>query len=406
MVKITRRTALVTASAALAAPFIARSPLAQSRFTKPIKVAHLGDFSSQYAAYSGPVAEKCVRLAVADFQAKNPGIPVEVYVADHQNKPDIASSIAQKWFDQDGVDAITDVPLSACVFAVQEVVKAKNKLLIGSDGSSPRITNEACNNNSMNWLFSSSAIGKAGINAMIKQGAKTFFFLSVDNATGLGGEAALRPIIDELGGKTVGSVKHPFGVQDMSSFILQAQQSKADVIVLNNAGPDVVNSVKTINEFKLTQKICATQSSVNDVHGMGLKIAQGFGFADSWYWNLNAETRAFSMRLFKDHNQMPNAVQAATYSVVGHYLNAVRDVGNTDPAAVIAQMRKTRVNDVYAKNAFLREDGRLVADIHFMRVKKPEDSKEPWDYLEHINTIPAAEAYPLADTNCPLLKKA
>lgn len=405
MAKITRRTALATASAALAAPFIARSPLAQSRFTKPIKVAHLGDFSSQYAVYSGPVAEKCVRLAVADFQAKNPGIPVEVLVADHQNKPDIASSISQKWIDQDGVDAITDVPLSSCVFAVQDVVKSRNKLLLGSDGSSPRITNENCAINTVHWLFNTEATGKVAINAMFAQGAKTFFLLTVDNATGAGGAAAIRKLVAAKGGTVAGEVKHPFGVQDMSSFMLQAQQSKADVIVLNNAGPDVVNSIKTANEFKITQKLCTLQFSVNDYHAMGAKISQGLGYPDSWYWNLNAETAAFSMRVFKDHNAMPNAVQAATYSVVSHFLNAVKEVGTTDPTIVVPQMRKTKINDIYAKNATLREDGRLVRDMYFLRGRKPEDVKHPWDLLELVNTIPGAEAYPVSDSTCALLKK-
>jgi branched-chain amino acid transport system substrate-binding protein len=395
----------LASSLASAATLAVNRGWSQPRVSKTIRIGHLGDFSSGYAMYSGPVALKCTTLAVEDFKAKNPGVAVEIVSADHQNKPDIASSISQKWIDENGVDAITDVPLSACVFAVQEVVKAKNKLLLGANGNSPRITNENCSINSVHWPYSSQATGSAVIKALLKDGAKTFFFLTVDNATGHSSEEAATKVIEAGGGKVLGSVQHPFGVADFSSFVLKAQGAKADAIVLANAGPDVVNSIKTINEFGLKTKIAALQSSITDVNGMGLKIAQGLSFADAWYWNATPETRAFAMRVFPEKNTMPNTVQVACYSVVSHYLNAVNAVGSTEPQVVVPQMRKTRINDIFAKDAYLREDGRLVRDLQFYRVKAPEQSKEPWDYLDVVSTISAAEAYPLSESTCSLLKK-
>ena len=406
MSRLTRRMLVGAAGATLAAPFISRLGLAQGRLTKPIRIGHLGDFSSFYSIYSGPVALKCTNLAVEDFKAKNPGIAVEVLSADHQNKPDVASSLSQKWIDENGVDAITDVPLSACVFAVQEVVKQKNRLLLGANGNSPRITNENCSINSVHWPFSSQATGAAAIRGVLQTGAKTFYFITVDNATGSSGEEAATRLIQANGGRVLGSTRHPFGVQDFSSFVLKAQSSGADAVVLANAGPDVVGSIKTMNEFGLKQKVAALQGAVNDVHSMGLKIAQGLSYADAWYWNDSAETRAFAQRVFPEKNQMPNAVQVACYSVVSHYLNAVKEVGTTDPTVVVPQMRKTPVNDVFVKNGRLREDGRLVRDMRFYRVKSPEQSKEPWDYLEPIASIPADVSYPLSESTCTLLNKA
>lgn len=404
MSRLSRRVVLAS-SLSLSLPWIGKSAHSQNQFPKPIKIGHMGDFSSLYASYSGPVSETCTRFAVADFQAKNPSIAVEVLVADHQTKPDIASAIAQRWIDQDGVDAITDVPLSSCVFAVQEVVKNKNKMMLGANGNSPRITNENCSITSVHWSYSSQAQGNAAINAMFAQGAKTFFFLTTDNATGQGSEQAATALINAKGGKVIGGVRHPFGETDFSSFLVSAQASKADVIVLANAGPDLVNSVKTANEYKVTQKLCSLQCSINDIHGMGLQIAQGMGFTEGWYWDMDADARAFGQRVFAKHNVMPGAVQAACYSVVAHYLNAVKAVGTTDPTAVTPQMRKTRVNDMFAKNAYLREDGRLVHDLLFVRAKQPAQSKGPWDYMEIMNTIPGDVAFPLSETTCPLVKK-
>jgi branched-chain amino acid transport system substrate-binding protein len=348
-------------------------------------------------------------MATEDFLAKNPGQRVEVIFSDHQNKPDLGSATARRWFDSEGVDVIADLPTSAVALAVLPIATERKKILLATTPTNLRITNDLCNG--MVARFASDAHSlNASVPALLKQGGDTWFFVSWDNTAGADSERDATETINAMGGKVVGSVKFPLGTVDMSSFLLQAQASKAKVVAIAAGGGDLVNGIKAAAEFGMlqSQRIVGLNMSLADVHSLGLKVAAGMYYADGFYWDRTPETRDFAKRYFERNGgtKMPDNVAAGNYSATMHYLNAVVAAGTVEAMAVMEQMRKTPVNDFYATNGVLRMDGQMVHDAFLLQAKTPAESKGPWDYLKVVATIPASEAYlPLSASKCPLVKK-
>ncbi|RTL58132.1 MAG: ABC transporter substrate-binding protein [Rhodocyclaceae bacterium] len=374
-----------------------------------VRIGVLTDMSGAYSDLAGQGTVVAANMAVEDFIAKQkPNFKIEVVSADHQNKGDIASNKAREWFDRDKVDIVTELVTTSTALAVQKVAKEKNKLVLMSGPASTRITNEDCNDVTVHWTYDTYAVANGTAKAVTKQGGKTWFFLTADYAFGHSLEKDATDVVNGNGGKVLGSVRHPFPGSDFSSYLLKAQASGAQVIGLANAGTDTTNSIKQAAEFGITpkQSLAGLLMFITDIHSLGLKSTQGMYLTEGFYWDLNEETRAWSKRFFERHKRMPTMVQAGEYSSVLHYLNAVKAAGTDDTQKVMAQMKKTPVNDFFAKNGKIREDGRMVHDMYLLQVKKPEESKYPWDYYNVRATIPAAEAFqPLALSKCPLVKK-
>jgi branched-chain amino acid transport system substrate-binding protein len=389
--------------AAVAGPVQAQDRLAN----RTIKIGVLTDFSSAYASYSGKFSLAGVEMAVEDFRAKHPNRKVEVLSADHQNKPEVGSLAVRTWIDRDNVDMVADLATSAVALAVIPLMAAKKKVSIVSSGNSSRITEEDCTPYSIHWTYNTRVVAVPGVQAMVAQGDDTFFFVTPDNASGASLENDAADAIRAAGGRIVGGIKHPFGVGDFSSFILQAQASKAKVIFVASSGPDVVNAVKSINEFglKKTQKVFAPTAGIIALKGMGLELAQGLYYATGFYWDQNdPDTRAFSKRYADRMGQPPENTFAANYSSTLHYLNAVEAVGTTDGDAVMAQMRKTPVRDMFTKTGKLREDGKMVYDYTLYQVKTPAESKGPWDLMKPIKTVAGDIAYGPPSAKCKIVK--
>ena len=393
---------------ALLASSLAFGAHAQDLANHTIKIGVLTDFSSQYAAFSGKFTLAGVQMAAEDFMKAHPNHKVEVVFADHQNKPDIGSTIVRQWLDRDGVDMIADLATSAVALAVIPLAADKKKIAIVSSGNSSRITEEDCTPYSIHWTYNTRVVAVPGIQAMVKQGDDTFFFITSDNTSGISLETDAMEAVKAAGGKVVGSVRHPFGAPDFSSFVLQAQASKAKVLMLANSGPDVVNTVKSINEFglKKTQKIFAPTAGIIALKGMGLELAQGLYYATGFYWNQDdPDTQAFSKRYIARMGQPPENTFAADYSSTMHYLNAVEAVGSMDGDKIMAKMRATPIRDMFTKSGKLREDGRLVYDYYLWQVKSPSETKDEWDSLKRISpAIPGDIAYGPPSTTCKLIK--
>lgn len=378
---------------------------------KTLKIGVLSDMAGPYADMCGPGSVRAAELAVEDFQKKFPGQKVEIVSADHQNKADLATSIANKWFDVEGVDMITDLGNSAVALAVQNIAKEKNRVSMVVAAGSSELTGKSCSPNGVHWAFDSYAMAHGTSQAVVKSGGKSWYFITADYAFGHSLEKDSMAAVNSFGGKVVGSVRHPFPGQDFSSFLLKASSSKADVIAFANAGSDAINSIKQAAEFGLGRKskarLVALLMFITDIHSLGLEVTQGLTITDGFYWDLNDETRAWSKRFAAKHKgRMPSMVQAGVYSAVTHYLNAAMALKSDEASKVMAQMRKTPINDFFAKNGKLREDGRMIHDMYLMQVKAPAESKAPWDYYKLLSTIPANEAFrPLAQSECPLVKK-
>ncbi len=373
-----------------------------------VKIGVLNDQSGTYSDLSGTGSVEAVRMAVEDFGGKVLGKPVEVVFADHQNKPDIGANIANKWIDVENVDMIIDLPTTSVCLAVQEICKNKNRIDIISTGASVILTNENCSPTGFHWTYDNYALAHGTGLAMVKDGGDTWFFLTADYAFGHDLEKSTSEAVTKAGGKVIGSVRHPFPNNDFSSFLLQAQASKAKVIGLANAGGDTINAIKQAAEFGITQsgqRLAGLLVFISDVHSLGLKSAQGLVVTTGFYWDFNDETRAWSKRWSQRMNgRMPTMSQAGCYSGAMHYLKAVQAAGTDEAKAVAQKMRELPVNDFFAKNGKVREDGRMVHDMYLVQVKKPEESKYPWDYYKILSTIPGDEAYkPLADTKCSYL---
>jgi branched-chain amino acid transport system substrate-binding protein len=384
--------------------------MASSRAADSFKIAVLNDQSGLYADLAGLGSVEAAKMAVEDFGGTVLGRKIEVVTADHQNKPDIASSIANRWFDVDKVQAIFDVPNSGVALAVQEVARNKNRIFIVSGAASSDLTGKHCSPVGIHWTYDTYALAHGTGTALVKQGGDSWFFLTADYAFGHALERDTSAAVTAGGGKVVGSVKVPFPNQDFSSYLLQAQSSGAKVIGLANAGGDTINSIKQAAEFginKSGQTLAGLLVFLSDIHSIGLETAQGLVLTTAFYWDYNDETRAWSKKFApRNKGAMPTDVQAGVYSSVLHYLKAVQAAGTEDAAAVVAKMKAMPVDDFFAKNGKIRDDGRMVHDMYLAQVKKPDESKYPYDYLKILKVIPGDEAFrPLANSECTLVKK-
>ncbi len=400
-----RFAAAVTAGFAFAA--MMGSASAQTISDGVVKIGVLTDMSSLYADATGKGSVAAVQMAVADYGSKVGGKPVEVVYADHQNKPDVGVAIARNWYDNEKVDAIFDVPTSSVALPISALTREKNKININSGGGSSDITGKACSPNTVHWTYDTYALSNVAGKAMVKRGDNTWFFVTADYAFGQALERDAANVVNENGGKVLGEVRHPLNTSDFSSFLLQAQASKAKVIALANAGGDTTNALKQAAEFGITpaQKMIALLMQITDVHSLGIKATQGLIVTDAFYWDMNDETRAFSKRFYDKVGHMPTMIQAGLYSATMHYLKAIEATGTDEAQKVMAQMRATPINDFFAKNGHIRIDGRMVHDMYLFQVKKPEESKGEWDLYKLITTVPGNEAFrPLDKGGCPLVK--
>jgi branched-chain amino acid transport system substrate-binding protein len=372
-----------------------------------IKIGMITDMSGLYADIDGPGGVEAVKMAIADQGGTVAGKKIEVIYADHQNKADIAASKAREWFDQQGVDMLIGGTNSGANLAMAKVAAEKKKVFISIGAASSRLTNEECTPYTVHYAYDTVALAKGTGSAIVKQGGKSWFFLTADYAFGASLEKDTADVVKASGGTVVGGVKHPLSASDFSSFLLQAQSSKAQILGLANAGGDTINSIKAANEFGInkTMKLAGLLMFINDVHALGLNLTQGMYLTDGWYWDLNDDTRKWSKRYFEKMKKMPSMLQAGDYSAAMQYLNAVKAAGTDDADKVMAQLKKTKINDVFAKNGEIRPDGRMVHDMYLMEVKKQSESKYPWDYYKVAQTIPAAQAWTTkAESKCALWK--
>ena len=378
---------------------------------KVIKIGVLNDQSGLYADLSGQGSVVAAKMAVEDFGGKVDGTPIEVIFADHQNKPDIGSTVARQWLDVDKVDVIVDVPTSSVALAVNEVVRAKNKVLLVSGAAASDLTGKNCSPNTIHWTYDTWSLANGTGKYTVKAGGDTWFFLTADYAFGQALERDVTAVVKANGGKVLGSVKHPLNTSDFSSFLLQAQASKAKVIGLANAGGDTINSIKAAAEFgivKAGQKLAGLLVFITDIHALGLATAHGLQLTSAFYWDRDEQTRAWSKRFSERvKGRQPSMVQAGVYSSVLHYLKAVQKLkSDADGKAVVAKMKELPTDDTLFGKGSVRADGRKIHPMYLYEVKSPADSKKPWDYYRLIREIPASEAWrPLAESECPLVKK-
>ena len=375
-----------------------------------IKIGVLNDQSGLYADIAGTASVWMARKAVEDFGAAAKGMKVEIIGGDHQNKPDIGLSIARQWYDVEKVDAIADVPTSSVALAVNELTRDKNKVFLAVGPATSDLTGKACSLNTVHWIYDTWALANGTGNAIVKRGGDTWFFLTADYAFGYALERDTEAVVVKSGGKVLGKVRHPFPGTDFSSFLLQAKASKAKIIGLANAGGDTINSIKQASEFGIVeggQKLAGLLIFINDIHALGLKTAQGLIFTDPWYWDQNDTNRAFAREYFAALGRMPGYTVVGVYSAVVHYLRAVEALGShADGKAVIAKMKELPTEDRLMGKGYVRMDGRKIHPMYLFEVKKPEESKAPWDYYKQLATIPAEEAWrPLDQGECALAKK-
>jgi branched-chain amino acid transport system substrate-binding protein len=392
----------------LAAGAHAQSPAAVSDGI--VKIGLLLDMSSLYADVTGTGSVAAAQMAIEDFGGKVLGKPVELVYADHQNKADIAASRAREWFDRDRVDAILDVAASGPALAVAPIAKEKNRIVVFSGPGSAKLTNEACTPVTVHYAYDTYALANSTARAVVKNGGDSWFFLTADYTFGSTLEKDASDVIRANGGKVLGAVRHPLNASDFSSFLVQAQSSGAKVIGLANAGGDTINAIKAAREFGITksgkQSLAGLLVYINDVHTLGLDAAQGMLLTTGFYWDRDEESRKWSRRFFGKTKKMPNMSQAGLYSSVMHYLKAVQAAGTDETGAVMRQMREMPINDMFARNGHIRDDGRMVHDMYLYQVKKPAESKTPWDYYRLVSTIPGEQAFQsLKDSSCPLVKK-
>ena len=375
-----------------------------------IKIGVLHDASGPYSQNQGPGDVVAVRLALEDFGKQVLGQDIEVVYADHQNKTDVGTLVARRWYDVEDVDVIIGLGNSAVALAVQQLAREKNKINIPIAASASSITGKQCSPNGFHWVHNTYNLANSIARALTKAGGDSWYFVTADYAFGHALESDARKVVQETGGKVAGRVLHPAFTPDLSSFLLQARGSGAKVIGLANAGIDTVNSLKQAREFGIgrdgKQKLAALLFLITDVHGAGLDVAQGITTTEAFYWDQNDETRAFSKRWETDMKRPPTMYHAGTYSAVNHYLKAVKAAGTDETQAVIAKMREIPINDFMTKNGHIREDGHVMRDMYVFEVKTPSESKGPWDLLKQVAVIPAEEAaVPISESECPLLKK-
>ncbi|NML60463.1 ABC transporter substrate-binding protein [Massilia sp. RP-1-19] len=400
-----KRKAIAIAAATCAIGF--SLPAAAQVSGDTIKIGMLTDMSGVYSDIDGVGGAEAVKMAIADAGGNIAGKKIEFVSADHQNKADIAASKAREWFDQQGVDMLIGGTNSGANLAMAKVAAEKKKVFISIGAGSARLTNEECSPYTVHYAYDTIALARGTGGAIVKQGGKSWFFLTADYAFGASLENDTTDVIKKSGGTVVGNVKHPLSASDFSSFLLQAQNSKAQILGLANAGGDAINSIKAAAEFGINKKmkLAGLLMFINDVHTLGLNMTQGMYLTDGWYWDQNAESRAWSKRYFAKMKKMPSMLQAADYSATMNYLNAVKATKTDGSDVVMAHLKKTKINDMFAKNGVIRGDGRMVHDMYLMEVKKPSESKYPWDYYKVVQTIPGDQAYATkAETKCAAWK--
>jgi branched-chain amino acid transport system substrate-binding protein len=403
--KFNSKAITVAVAAAFSAGFAASASAQISNDV--VKIGFITDMSGLYADIDGPGGAEAVKMAIADFGGNLNGKKIEFVVADHQNKADIAASKAREWFDREGVDMLLGGTNSATNLSMAKVAAEKKKPFISIGAGTSRLTNEDCTPYTIHYAYDTVALARGTGGAIVKQGGKTWYFLTADYAFGTSLEHDTAEVVKANGGKVLGSVKHPLSASDFSSFLLQAQASKAQILGLANAGGDTINAIKAANEFGITKsmKLAGLLVFINDVHSLGLNLTQGMYLTDGWYWDQNDDSRKWAKRYFEKMKKMPSMLQAADYSATMQYLNAVKAVGSDEADKVMAQLKKTKVNDFFAKNGTIRPDGRMVHDMYLMEVKKPSESKSPWDYYKVVQTIPGDQAFMTkAETKCSLWK--
>jgi branched-chain amino acid transport system substrate-binding protein len=372
-----------------------------------VKIGVLDDMSGPYAENTGPGDVAAVKFAIADFGGSVLGKPIELVSADFQSKVDVGVGIARRWYDDENVDLVLGIPNSAIALALVKVAAEKNRIVMPTAAATSELTGKSCTTHSIHWIYDTYGQTRTIVQALSKQGGDTWYFITVDYAFGLAVEADATNFIKAAGGKVLGSVRHPLNTADFSSYVLQAQASKAKGLMVANGGNDIINAVKQAAEFGLVKqgmKISAPLMQFPDVHGVGLKIAQGLLMASPFYWDMNPEARAFSDRFTKEMGRPPSFIQAGTYGAVLHYLKAVKAAGTDEAKAVMAKMKELPINDFMTKDGKVRADGRVIRDMYLMQVKTPEESKGAWDLAKIVATVPGEEAFrPLSDGACPLV---
>ncbi|MGK5052856.1 ABC transporter substrate-binding protein [Janthinobacterium sp. PAMC25594] len=401
-----KRNAIAIATATLCALGFSAAAHAQVS-GDTIKIGFISDMSGVYSDVDGLGGAEAIKMAIADAGVVLAGKKVEFISADHQNKADIAASKAREWFDQQGVDMLIGGTNSGASLAMAKVAAEKKKIFIAIGAGSSRLTNEECTPYTVHYAYDTVALARGTGGTIVKQGGKSWYFMTADYAFGHSLEKDTAEVVKAAGGKVLGSVKHPLGASDFSSFLLQAQAAKPQILGLANAGGDAINSIKAANEFGLTKsmKLAGLLIFINDIHSLGLNLTQGMYLTDGWYWDLNADTRAWSKRYFAKMKKEPSMLQAADYSAAATYLKAVKALGTDDTEKVMAYLKKTKINDMFTQNGEVRPDGRMVHDMYLMEVKKPSESKYPWDYYKVVATVPGAQAYVTkAESKCSLWK--
>jgi branched-chain amino acid transport system substrate-binding protein len=395
---------LTTIVAALAVGFGAASAMAQD--SGPVKIGFITDMSGLYADIDGPAGAEMVSWAVKDFGGKVLNRPIEVLTADHQNKADVAASKAREWFDKDGLSMLIGGTSSGTNLAMAQLAKEKKRPFISIGAGSARLTNEDCSPFTVHYAYDTVALSKVAGSALVKAGNKSWFFLTADYAFGQSLEADATTVVKANGGTVAGSVKHPLSASDFSSFLLQAQSSKAQILALANAGGDFTNAMKSAKEFGVnkTMKIAGLLVFINDVHSLGLANTEGLQLADSWYWNQDDASRAFAKRFFDKYKRMPSSLQAADYSATMNYLKAVQTAGTTDGEKVMSTLKSMKFDDFYTKGS-IRKDGRMIHDMYLFQVKSPKESTTPWDYYKLVAKVPGDQAFTTpAESKCSLMK--
>ncbi|MDP1839769.1 MAG: ABC transporter substrate-binding protein [Reyranella sp.] len=393
------------AAALLSCCLLSVTALAQNN---AVKIGVLDDMSGLYADNTGPGDVASVKFAIADFGGSVLGKPIELVTSDFQNKVDVGAGIAKRWYDDENVDMIIGIPNSALALALVRVAEEKNRIVMPTAAATSELTGKSCSSHSIHWIYDTYGQGKTIVNALSKMGGDTWFFITVDYAFGLAVEADATNFIKAAGGKVLGSVRHPLNTADFSSYVLQAQASKAKGLMFANGGNDIVTGIKQASEFGLMKnmRVSAPLAQFPDIHGIGLKIAQGTMISSPFYYDMTPEARTFTDRFTKERGRPPSFIQAGTYGAVMHYLKAVQAAGTDEAKAVMAQMKKLPINDFMTKNGRVREDGRVIRDMYLMQAKTPEESKGAWDLVKMVATVPGNEAFrPLEEGGCPLVTK-
>ncbi|MGM0824691.1 MAG: ABC transporter substrate-binding protein [Pseudomonadota bacterium] len=404
---LTKKTLVCCVAAAAASSLMAANAQAQMSDDE-VRIGYLADMSGTYRDLAGPGGLTAMEMAVEDFGGSVNGAPIGIFSADDRNSADVGANAVREWIDEDNVDMVGGLVASSVSIAVSNVIEENDGLAIVSGSAASSITNEHCTPNHIHWVYDTYPLANGTAKAVVEQGGDSWFMLTADYAFGHALEADVTKVVEENGGEIVDSVRHPFPTSDFSSYILQAQGSGAKIVGLANAGSDTVNAITTASQFGLTdsgQQLAGLLIFLNDVHALGLEATQNLLLTTGWYWDMDEQSREWAERYFEQEERMPTMVQAGIYSSTMHYLKAVEAAGTDDPETVRAQMAEMPIDDFFARNGSIREDGRMIHDMYLAQVKTPEESTGEWDLYEILSTIPAEEAYrPLSESQCELVK--